>query len=334
MKIFINGATGFVGASLVRYFSRLGHVVEASGRSTQPPEALKQYASWRSWNVAASPQPIKAELAIHVAGLASDGARWTDYEAVNITGTRNFMQSARDCPKIAIISSSSVYQFGSTAATEADPIRLESLCLYGRSKYLAEQEVATWAQPSQQIAIFRPRAIYGIGDRILLPKLLNLEKGGRLLLPLRKGVITSLTHVDNLAEAIRLFSLLQLPDQLHTFNIADEETYSLSHVIESIFKEYRGKALPVIPIAPGIIQPLITLNQRLKFHSSLTPMMWQVISADAVMDISRSQTLLHYRAVSNFRKAIPEIMKWVKQFGSKQNFLKNTDDAPWLYTER
>ncbi len=50
MKVLITGATGFVGAHLVRYFSAMGFEIIALGRSLKPPKNLLKLASYISFD--------------------------------------------------------------------------------------------------------------------------------------------------------------------------------------------------------------------------------------------------------------------------------------------
>jgi DNA-binding NtrC family response regulator len=52
--------------------------------------------------------------------------------------------------------------------------------------------------------ILRPRAIYGINDRLILPRLLKLVKGNRILFPKHITDKISLTHISNFISAIDL----------------------------------------------------------------------------------------------------------------------------------
>jgi nucleoside-diphosphate-sugar epimerase len=333
VKIFITGATGFVGANLVRYFAGLGHEVIASGRCPSPPLLLKKYAAYVPWDLSNGQISIKADMAVHVAGLAADAGKWDAYASANITGSRNFIKSAADCEKLVVISSSSVYSFNNGPATESDAIVTDALPFYGRSKYLAEEEVLKHCGRDQQVLIFRPRAVYGVGDRVLLPKLMSLEKAGVIISPLRKGVKTSLTHISNLQEAIRLFSRLKMDPGAIRLNIADEPQYALASVLSNLFFVYYGRKLPVIPVSPALIRPLVSLNSAYMFHKTLTPMMFDTITNDSVLDISKAKELLQYKPVTDFNAAIGEITDWVHRFGSKSNYLNNLTEAPWSFIE-
>lgn len=333
MRVFITGATGFVGASLVRYFARQGHTVIASARTNDPPLLLKKYAQYIPWHIEKGPLPVKADLAIHVAALAADEGKWQLFYDANVTGTANFMLSVKDCPKVVIISSSSVYNFNSHAATEEEDILPDELPYYGRSKYLAEIESARLRNDDQQVMVLRPRAIYGIGDRILLPKLLKLEKGGFLICPVKEKIKTSLTHIRNIEYAISLFLNSHIKKGHSIYNISDGQEYKLKEVILKLHSNYSGKKLPVVAIPPAIIKPLVKINSGIQFSKALSPMMWNIISKDAVVDISMIKHDLGFNPVTDFDASIREVAEWANKFGSKKSYFTSLQHAPWMFVD-
>jgi len=65
MKIIITGATGFVGAHLVRHFSSIGHEVIALGRQEEPPKGLNFFAQWQKVDLTEKVKQLEADVFIH-----------------------------------------------------------------------------------------------------------------------------------------------------------------------------------------------------------------------------------------------------------------------------
>ncbi|MCY7330340.1 MAG: NAD(P)-dependent oxidoreductase, partial [Saprospiraceae bacterium] len=193
--IFITGATGFVGAWLVRYFAERGWSVTASGRGAAPAPLLERAAYLRA--DLSRPLPIlQTDVVVHAAALASDSALMADLQAANVDGTRHVFEATRHCKIFIYISSASVYDYQKTTHTENEPVDYQQLSSYGRSKRQAEDWLKQQDWHDRTLVILRPRALYGPGDRVLLPRLLRLVRSHRMMIPGTLRVQSSLTHVE------------------------------------------------------------------------------------------------------------------------------------------
>jgi nucleoside-diphosphate-sugar epimerase len=193
--ISITGATGFIGAHLVRHFSQLGYSVEATGRQKIPPIQLLQFASYLQADIAHYVPDLKGDIVIHTAALASDTASWEDLYETNVEGTKRVYEAAKNCRLFIHISSASVYPFQEKPLSETDVKQELILSNYGKSKYLSE-EVLKQNQQDSNVVILRPRAVYGTGDRILLPRILKLVKMQSIIAPSALDIQDSMPHID------------------------------------------------------------------------------------------------------------------------------------------
>ena len=75
---------------------------------------------------------------------------------------------------------------------ETEPRRHRFLSAYSATKAAAELEFA-----GTDAVILRPHAVYGPGDRTLLPRVIAAVRGRTLTLPEGAKVDHTLTHVDN-----------------------------------------------------------------------------------------------------------------------------------------
>jgi 2-alkyl-3-oxoalkanoate reductase len=332
MKILISGATGFVGASLVRFFAKKGNEILSTGRNPRPPSELLEFSSYFPFDFSAGPKPFLADIAIHAAGLADDHATWEEYEKSNVTATKNFVLSAQKCERIVYISSSSVYDFSNNnPASESDNRDINRLSPYGKSKFLGEEQFKKKLLPGQRGLILRPRAIYGPGDRVLLPRLLNLEKAGILFSPIPRKIRTSLTHIDNLCGAIDQYVTGNFTEEILTLNISDDEIYNLRDVLISFTNAYNNRKIPIVDIPSFVTEKLIHLNSFLPISKKLTPMLKEIISNDSVLKIKEAKRIVHYKPAQNFQSALPGVIAWIKKFGNKQNYFDNLQASSWMH---
>ena len=179
----VTGGTGFVGQHLLRMAVGSGFEVRALTRTAREAE------NGFTWVEGALDKPESlaqlcqgADAVIHIAGLLT-GTR-AAFEAVNVGGTANMMDAARNAGVRRFIHISSL------AAREPE------LSNYGWSKAKSERLVAA---SGLQWTIIRPPAVYGPGDRETL-ELFKMAKRGFVALP-PKGHF-SVIHVEDLCRLI------------------------------------------------------------------------------------------------------------------------------------
>lgn len=163
----ITGATGFVGATLLRQAVMRGHHVRALARRPQPP------AERVRWIDGALDRPDAlarltegADAVIHVAGVVNAADR-EGFAAGNVAGTLAMVEAAK---------ATGVRRFIHVSSLAA---REPALSDYGWSKGRAEQVVGASGLDWTSV---RPPAIYGQGDHEMLA-LFQMARRGFMLLP-------------------------------------------------------------------------------------------------------------------------------------------------------
>jgi nucleoside-diphosphate-sugar epimerase len=328
MKILLTGATGFVGAHVLRHFAQ-AHEVTVVARQTAPPKAMEAYLSdYIRADIAEKMPRWSGDACIHVAGLATDKAKYTELYAANVVGTQRLFEAA-DCPHFVHISSASVYDDARSLHQETDEIPLSKLNFYGQTKRLAELKALEMnGLEKRSLTILRPRAIYGTGDRVLLPRMLNFGKKGKIVAPGDLNVRLSMTHVENLIQAI-ILSIEQPINDSRIFNVADAEPYLLRTVLLQLLTaihggDWRVKALPVGPLLF-----LARTFEALGLPSKLTQQAIRYLTRDGVLDTTRITQQLGYQPKQDFFSSLVATSEWVKKVGVER---VATADAglPWV----
>ena len=330
MRIAITGANGFVGAALCRYFYRAGHQVIALGRSEKSHPNLLKYASYLQSNILKPIPYLEADVCIHAASLKSDTSSYHDLFLSNVEGTLNVVEAAKYCSHIIHISSSAVYEFGDSPAKEIDASIDNDLSDYGETKLLSEEIMQLDIPVNQKRMVLRPRAIYGIGDRILLPRLFNLLKRKTIFCPVESNIKTSLTHVENIGYAIELFLANKDSSKFQIFNVADEQVYSLQDKIIQLLTAIENQPLKVISIPRGASNILTRLNSKLNFIRQLNPVVLKSVSNNALLDTFSIRKELSYNPAHNFQNSHMEIVQWINQMGGKKAYLNSLGTVPWI----
>lgn len=332
MKLLITGATGFVGANLVRHFAGQ-HVVVATGRSATPV-GLPEGVAFHPVDLSRPLRGVfpKVEAVIHAAALASDTASEKELAAANGTGTRHLFEATRDGPIFIYISSASVYDNQKTLHLEDEAVDYQRLSAYGRSKRAAEEWLLQQDWSTRTLVILRPRAIYGPGDRVLLPRLLGLVRHGRIISPGAMRIQCSLTHVDNLGAAVA-HSLNWAEKQsggAHIFNIADAQPYEMREVVGRLLSTLHGRELPFWPLPITPLRGLVAMTEGLGLARRLTRFGLAAVSESCVLDTEKIRQVLDFQAVENFYSALPKIAEWAKRIGL-QEVKAGGADLPWRF---
>lgn len=329
MKIAITGANGFVGAALCRYFYRAGHEIIALGNKDKPNPDLLTIARYIKTDISKIIPEIEADVCIHTAALPSDTDTYKSLIISNVEGTLNVVEAAKNCSHLIHISSSSVYQFKNGPVSEDEASINEKLSDYGETKLLAEDIMDLNIPNHQKRLILRPRAIYGIGDRILLPRILRLIRGNFLLCPLKKHIQTSLTHIDNVAYAIDLFLAQRNSAPLQIFNLTDDKPYFLRELVLQLASAVEKHKLTLVPIPPSVLDIFLYLNSKTNMIKNISQPVLNSLNRNTILDISRIRKELNYNPIKNFQNSCSEIADWVDTFGGRQSYLKQLPNAPW-----
>jgi nucleoside-diphosphate-sugar epimerase len=146
------------------------------------------------------------DVVIHLAGAVRGNSQQA-FDHTNVRGTQNLLDALptrKEVPGLLLISSLAAREPG--------------LSWYARSKYQAEQCLHD-GPPGLDWAIIRPPAVYGPGDREMLPVFLWMARGIAPV-PGNPAARLSLIHVEDLASAI--IACLELPFLQHrTFTLDD-----------------------------------------------------------------------------------------------------------------
>ena len=212
MNILVTGATGFLGGVLCRQLLERGHDLTLLGRnfgrmSARDLSATKQIQADLRDSERTQAACRDIEVVCHAGALSSPWGRASDFEAVNLGGTRAVLEG---CLKYGVrrmvqVSSPSVVFDGQDqhSLTEDAPYPTRQTSHYSHSKQRAE-ELVLGARALLEVAVLRPKALYGPGDTSLLPRVLESARRGRLV-QIGDGLNrVDLTFVDDAARALVL----------------------------------------------------------------------------------------------------------------------------------
>jgi dihydroflavonol-4-reductase len=175
MKIFLTGATGFVGHHVARALAAEGADLRLLVRKTSNLANLEGIAGDAHVGDLSEPETLRPALAgcdavVHV---AADYRLWIpDPQAMyraNVDGTRELLLMARETgvPRVVYTSSVATMHFRTDGIVinEDTPVSLKDMVgHYKRSKFMAEQEAIVAAEAGQQVMILNPTTPIGPND--------------------------------------------------------------------------------------------------------------------------------------------------------------------------
>lgn len=324
MKILITGATGSLGAYLVRHFSLAGHEIIASGQMETPPKKLLEYAKYLPVDITKTTTLPSADVCIHTAALSDDKASPTELYTPNVIGTEKIAKATASYKTFIQISSSSVYLPASKPITEdlAGNQNNKQLSKYGFSKLLAEELLLKTSQ-HEACFILRPRAFYGIGDKMILPRMFKLVKNDILQLPGKMEIEISMTHYKNIAEAIQL-CINSDRKGINIYNVGDHKTYQLIDVMRKLTTSLYGKKLKEKAIPIGLLKTFAFFK-----IGGMTKLLIRAFTQDMSLDLSKIQKELNYKGSSDLDSSLDEIQEWVRHIGGVSVLKKADKSLAW-----
>lgn len=244
--IFLTGASGFVGISVLNYFG--GNRVNVSKRGDE-------------YKIESS------SVVIHLSGKAHDLKNTSspdEYYQVNTELTKKVFDEFLASEAKVFITLSSV----KAVADEVEYVLTEDhipnpITHYGKSKQLAEQYILLKEVPQgKRVYILRPCMIHGSGNKGNLNLLYSLVSKG-LPWPLGSFINSrSYLSIENLCFIIKeLIDREDIPSGV--YNVADDAPLSTNEVIKMI-AESRGKKARIINLSKNLIKLLARVGDILK----------------------------------------------------------------------
>ena len=240
MRVFVTGASGFVGQRLMRQLRSAGHDAVGADREvdvTDPTaigRALEKHAP---------------EAIVHLAAMSNVALSWREplrcYQQ-NFVGTRTLLAAAhRACPEARILLIGSADQYAATkpaavAIDEATPLRPRSP--YARTKAAGEALGIAAARRGQDVVRVRAFNHTGAGQ----PDVFVVSSFARQVARIRLGLQEPVMRVGNL-ESVRDFlhvddvlaaylALLDPKVPADTYNIASGRSTTIRAVLDGLIE--------------------------------------------------------------------------------------------------
>ncbi len=285
MRVLVTGASGFIGAHVLAAVQRAGHTVLATSRT---PVAGVPWVRWDLTDGVLTPAP-EVDAVVHVAGIADDGGPPTRTWSVNLGGTRA-VRATFPHTRMVHISSASVYDPfvpGVRSREDEAPVR-RYVNAYGASKAAAEVSLA--GHPD--LVVLRPHAVYGPGDRTLLPRVEGALRGRVLVLPDGGDHPTTLTSVALLARA----AVAALSGPTGVYNVGDTEPVGIRDALTEVLARRGHGRVRVLGLPTRLVWPLADVLELAGSAVGRTPRLTRYalshLGMERTLDLTRLRDVL------------------------------------------
>jgi nucleoside-diphosphate-sugar epimerase len=266
-----------------------------------------------------------ADVVVHAAAALPIQASRDSIRSVNVAGTENVLQEARDAgvQRVVFISSTAVYGVPEKHPIEEDD-PLVGVGSYGESKIDAE---ALCRVAAVETTIVRPKTFIGPERLGVFEILFDWIREGRRIYILGQGHNRyQLLAVEDLVVAIvRAGTVPEAARQ--TFNIGATEFATVRSDLQSLI-DHAGSAsrLRPVPVKPAEIA--LRMLELLRV-SPLAEWHYKTAHKDSFVDVSRAQRVLGWEPRLSNREALIETYDWYLANRERVGAAGVTHRVPW-----
>ncbi|MDO3634229.1 NAD-dependent epimerase/dehydratase family protein [Mycolicibacterium arseniciresistens] len=321
MRVVVTGASGNVGAGVLRALAAQMPDAEVVGICRRPPTTGEKYerVQWHAVDLssptaAAELEPAlrRADVVIHLA-LAIQPVRDTDYlYRANVLGTQALLSAmtAAGIRQLVYASSLGIYAPGRGEPVSEDwPDTGQPASTYSRHKVMVERMLDRFVeeQPETVVARFRPtvvvqreaawliRSLY-LGPLVPRAAFELLRRGAVRLLPLPRGIALQFVHADDVGDAV----IRMMQHRAHgSYNIA-------ANVLDSTALAALVGA-QAVGVNPRMMRTVVSALSASRVVA-LTPGWYDVATNSPVMDTSKARRELGWAPTRTSAESAMELL--------------------------
>ena len=316
---FVTGGSGFIGGTLIRSLVSKGWTVRGLARSTAAADAIK----------AAGAEPVEGdlsdvgkmrsgaegcELAFHAAAHLGEWGPRSEFERVNVGGTRNALRACREAgvrrfvhvgTEAGLLAGQPLVQ-----VDESAPLRPDSKAAYSATKAMAEQAVRESNGDRLETVVVRPRLVWGVGDTTILPSLVKAVETGRFAWIGGGRHLTSTTHVDNAILGLHLGAEKGRARGVYFVTDGDPVVFKefITELVATQGVEVPDRNIPA-PIARLVAEASewVWGTFHLKGTPPVTRLAYWLSALETTIDISRARSELGYEPARSIEDGMQEL---------------------------
>jgi nucleoside-diphosphate-sugar epimerase len=299
MRIFITGATGFIGQSVARAALDDGHQVTGLVRSTTSSSALDLAELGVAHKVGelADPQTFVGSAAEHDAVVHTASTNDASAGAVDQAAVTAVLSAMS--PGSVLVYTSGAWVYGNTGvgpvteSAEVDPTDLVAW-----RPAVEQQVLSTAAQRGIGVSVLRPAMVHGHGGGVFALLAQMGRDGGVVRIPGDGRNRWPTVHVDDLATAY-VSALTQAASQNpevdgQILNIVAEEAVEVAKMAEAIRTAVGADMVEAWPVEEareqlGLFADALALDQSVSGQKAQRVLGWAPQSPNAIADLTACQ---------------------------------------------
>ena len=306
MRIFITGATGYIGRALSRRLVAEGHEVRALVRSTSDPAPLRELGIATFTGDVTDRASMRegmsgADWVIHAAADLDLSGPEERMRQVNVGGSENTASLAYKLGVGRLLSVSSMAYFGGspkdgTLADEGSPVQSPFPTLYSATKHAGERAIRERERQGLKINTVYPSLVYGPpGKREGSNAILRAILRGRYPVLVGGDRRTSWVYIDDVVDGIVRVMAEAPPGR--DYLLAGDVT-TLRSLVERVAALGRvrppRRELP-LPLARWLVSILAPYYRMRGRRPPFEPQQLESLSRHWAFDDSRARTELGWR---------------------------------------
>ena len=302
-KLFITGASGFVGGAIVRALAgRYSlHALSRSEASDAAIRALGAVPVRGELGAVGADAIAGSDAVIHCAAFVKQWGTREQFWNTNVEGTRQLLQTARQAgaPRFIHIGTEAALFHGQHMRDidERYPYPAHTPFLYSETKAAAEKLVLAANAPGFATLSIRPRFVWGPGDQTILPVLEAMVRSGRFVWIDHGRSQTSTTHIANLVRGVEL--ALERGSGGNAYFVIDEGTTQMREFLTALLAT--RKLTPPDKSIPGWLARTLGAATEMAWRAGgktsdppLTRFAAAMMSRDCTIRMDKAQRELGY----------------------------------------
>jgi 2-alkyl-3-oxoalkanoate reductase len=320
----VTGVTGFVGRRLARAMAARGYRVRGlTRRDTGVDDLVNDGIEVVRGDLADPAALARAcdgqRLVFHAAGRVSDWGPRLAFVRVNVEGTAHLIAACvgTNVERFVHLSSLTVLGLSNDARSidEATPYATPLSSDHYTATKIAGEQLVRSANAEGRLAttVVRPGAIWGQGDRLIVPRIVRLLRRG-LMPVIGDGTnVLGLSHIDNLVEGIILAGLTPRAAG-QVYHLTDGEEVTAVEALAQIAGAY-GLQPPGMHVPYWAVYGLATALEAAARATgrtqapAITRYGVRLVACDCSYAIDKARGQLGYQPQVSFRAGVRELAR-------------------------
>lgn len=324
MRALVTGGTGFLGSALALRLRAQGDSVTILARNSKGGAHLQGRGIGFVWADLADAEAVSAacadqDIVFHCGANVAPWGRYEDFYAPNVLGTQNVIRGCLEhkVARLVHVSTPSLYFAHQDRLNvgEYDPLPARLVNAYTATKFQAELAIDRAYRNGLPVITLRPRAIFGPGDRTILPRVIRALEEGRLRIIGKGNNWQDLTYIDNVVDALLLCQQAPATTLGKKYNITNGEPVLIWAKLNDLCAQL-GYTFPSRHVAFPVAFALATLAEsthalfRLKGEPRLTRYTVSLLAKSMTLDISAARRDLGYQPRISIDEGLERFVDW------------------------